>query len=188
MKSILYKFSVVFLIFTVLCCFILQENFANLSINALAQETKEFSNISIDDDFDNGSVLVVLDEGVGGINKIHNKSYFGDFGIESIVDVTYMEGNLQEKKYFNQKNFKQVLQLNLTVKTKENFINVLQQLEAVEGICYAFPNYYEKMNAVPENFDVLNYDEQWGLHGQYGINAEDKLTIFAKILICLLTQ
>ena len=58
---------------------------------SLAEETeneyeeKTYSNLTVEDDFDDSCVLVVMDKSVGGINKVHNEDFFGDIEIESIA-------------------------------------------------------------------------------------------------------
>jgi subtilisin family serine protease len=49
-------------------------------------EQKIFSNATIDDDFCGRYVLVVLDRNISKINEVHEKSFFGDFPVEEIVD------------------------------------------------------------------------------------------------------
>ena len=48
-------------------------------------EEKTYSNLTVEDDFDDSCVLVVMDKSVGGINKIHSEDFFGDIDIESIA-------------------------------------------------------------------------------------------------------
>ena len=48
-------------------------------------EEKTYSNVTIEDDFDDSCVLVVMDKSVGGINKVHSEDFFGDIDIESIA-------------------------------------------------------------------------------------------------------
>ena len=58
---------------------------------SLAEETeneyeeKTYSNLTVEDDFDDSCVLVVMDKSVGGINKVHSEDFFGDIDIESIA-------------------------------------------------------------------------------------------------------
>ena len=49
-----------------------------------------YSQATIDDDFSDNSVLVVMDKMIGGINKAHSISYFECSSIKNIVDLTYI--------------------------------------------------------------------------------------------------
>ena len=139
-------------------------------------EEKSFWEVNLDEDFDESSVLVVLDKRTGGINKRHEESFFGEFPKESIEDLTYMAGDIESRKYLDRKNFHQILQIKLPVTSKENVVQVIRQLEKIDGILWAGPNHYDSPMAQPEAAkppNNTNYNAQWGLHGTYGIQAED---------------
>lgn len=91
-------------------------NFARAeSSQAQSLENKIFSNVSIEDDFDENSILVVLDESTSKINKKHKKSDFQTINIESIKDLTSIENNSENNEYLNQESFRQILKLTLKV-------------------------------------------------------------------------
>ena len=46
----------------------------------ITRDKKILCNATIDQDFDDSSVLVIMDNITGGINKQHDLSYFGDIG------------------------------------------------------------------------------------------------------------
>ena len=58
------------------------------SVSKIAYESKEFSTATIDQDFSEDSVLVVMDKSVGAINKVHDKNFFCDVDIKEIVDLS----------------------------------------------------------------------------------------------------
>ena len=134
-------------------------------------KTKAYSQVSIDDDFDDSSVLVVMDKRVGGINKRHADSFFGDFAKEAIYDLTYMDGGVKNSANIDEANFSQILQIKLPEKSKENVINVIRQLEKVEGVFSAGPNYYDTPAAQPTNAGGTRYLNLWGMHGPRGVQA-----------------
>ena len=77
----------IFIMLTIILCVTL-----SFSVHyVLAEETeneyeeKTYSNLTVEDDFDDSCVLVVMDKSVGGINKVHNEDFFGDIEIESIA-------------------------------------------------------------------------------------------------------
>jgi subtilisin family serine protease len=122
------------------------------------------------DSFDGSTILVVLDQKTGGINKPHKKSFFGSFEIEDIEDLTEIIGDIDSKLYLNKEQFHQILKIKLPQNNKENVLNVRTKLEKVEGILYAGPNYYFKP-ATGSNDPRFVSNEQWGLNGTNGIKA-----------------
>ena len=141
-----------------------------LSAFAETQAAEENTAVSLDEDFDGSSVLVTMTEEVSEVNKKYDKSYFRDIEISSIEDLSAMTGNIAEKKYFDESKFRQILQLNLPVDSKENVLNVIDKLEDVDGVLSASPNYYASVAAVP---DDTRYNSLWGLHGTHGIDADE---------------
>ena len=138
-----------------------------------ALESKVYSNTSIDEDFDDSSVLVVIDKRISGINKYHADSFFGDFPKTHIEDLTYINEKNYSRKYLDEKNFRQILQIKLPERSKENVLSVIAQLEKIDGIKWVGPNYYACVDAQPNAAGGIRYGDQWGLHGNYGIDAEN---------------
>ena len=85
-------------------------------------EDKIYSNVTIDKDFDPSCVLVVMDKYTGGINKKHEYSFFGNLNIKSIKDLTYITGDIITKELLDFENFRQILEIELEEKSKENVI------------------------------------------------------------------
>jgi hypothetical protein len=102
-------------------------------------EEKIYWEGSVNDPFEDNSVLVVMDKNVGGINKWHDKSFFGDIEIEYIQDLTSVNPN---SEYLNKEQFHQILLLRLPVHSKENVVKVIRHLEKIDGIQFAGPNSY----------------------------------------------
>lgn len=180
-KNILFLlcFFLIFLLFT-------NETFTFAHVNSdNIIEEKIYSNVSIDDNFDNSSVLVVMKQEVSQVNKVYDGSFFGDIGISEIYDLTYIDGGLVEETNINLNEFTQILQLKLQTKSKQNVINVIRQLEIIDDdILWVGPNNYEYSDTQLEtdNINVTdgsNYSDQWGLHGIFGIDA-DKAWEFTK--------
>ena len=99
-------------------------------------EPKIYSNVTIDQNFCGETVLVTLDKRVGGVNKVHSKSFFGDFPIAEIQDLTGGFVNAD-----NPEIFRQILAIKLPVYCKQNVIDVIKILEQVDGIICAEPSY-----------------------------------------------
>ncbi len=135
-------------------------------------EPKIYSNATLDEKFDDSSVIVIMDKHIGGINKIHKENFFGNFAKESIKDLTYIDGDIDNHRYLDTENFSQILQIKLPEKSKENVLNTIKKLEKIEGIKWAGPNYYERPLMQPISADGSRYSQLWGMHGEYGIKAE----------------
>ena len=111
-----------------------------------------------------------MDRRTGGINKIHEPSFFGEFEREYIKDLTRID--LEKKpKYLNEKDFRQILKIQLKTENKENVINVIRQLEKIDGIIYAGPNYPMRLDEVIPDDEY--FDLQKGLYGPGSIQAPD---------------
>ena len=107
---------------------------------------------TIDDPFTGNHVVVIMDKSYSGINKEHDKSFFGDIDIESICDVSRIttEAGLRA---VNIETFRQTLEITLPIDCKENVIRVIRHLEKIEGIYYAGPNHIGAKGPVPIIYD-----------------------------------
>jgi len=123
-------------------------------------EPKYYSNATIDQDFCGRTVLVMMDKKVGGSDKVHEPSFFGDFPMVSINDLTpsilvilendpalrelFSEKDIKEslRARFSNPNWRQVLSIYLPIDCKQNVLDVIAILEQVDGILSASPNYY----------------------------------------------
>jgi len=90
----------------------------------------------------------VLDPTISKINKIHNKNFFDGIEVESITDLTKRERNLN-----NNENFKQILQIFLKEKSKENVLKAIAHLEQIDGILSVEPNYFFQVEIDPNEPD-----------------------------------
>lgn len=147
--------------------------FAAESDVAVAVEAKIYSRATIDEDFDDSSVLVVMDKRFGGINKRYNENFFGEFPKEAIYDLTYIKGDVASIRNIDKDNFNQIIQIKLAEKSKENVLRVIRQIEKIDGVLSASPNYYDSPAALPTNSDDTRYPNLWGMHGNCGIQAEE---------------
>ena len=105
-----------------------------LSAFADTQATEDTPAISLEENFDGTSVLVTMTEEISEVNKVYDKSFFGDIDIAEIEDLSAMTGNVAEKRYFDESKFKQILQLHLPIDSKENVIEVIDKIENIDGV------------------------------------------------------
>ena len=113
-----------------------------------AGKTEVYGNTKIqfpdyNDMFDDSCVMVVMSEkGISAINKKYELSYFGNCQLESIEDLTYITGDINDKPSLNKEDFQQILKLTLLNKSKQSVVDTLYELRTVSGIQWAGPNYY----------------------------------------------
>lgn len=171
------KYCKIVVVICLLCMALLSFSIKNDSF-ALAEnityEDKVYCEATIDENFADDCVLVAMDRNVGGINKIHEESFFGNIGIESVEDLTYIDGDIDEWQYLNKDSFRQILKITLIEKSKQNVLNAIQILEGVEGIVCVEPNY---SISVDVSVNDVGYDNQWGLFSQNGIQIENAWNI-----------
>lgn len=121
---------------------------------AYAQENQE---ILIDGyDFSDNSILVTMDKDVGGVNKIHDKSYFGDIAVTAITDLTYRENVAN----VDLDRFKQILKLELQYHDKNYVQQAVEEISKLKGVEAVTPNYFGEFCATANDTD---YSRQWGL-------------------------
>lgn len=179
MKKI-YKFLCALVSMSLLFCFTVNAVDSKTEYSAEESEdnTKIYSDVSIDDNFEEDSVIVIIDQQYGGINKVHEKDYFCLTNIEEIVDLTQIDNyednnSLSNKPMISSTNFRQILKLKLNTSGKQGVIDAIRELEQIDGIVYAGPNYIVNLkydSFVPN--DTL-YDEQWNLTKIQAPNAWD---------------
>ena len=158
---------ILFLIITLfLFSFATNEVFASENIN---YEPKIYCELNVEDDFSLDSVLVMIDKNLSDVNKVFEKSFFGNLDIINIEDLTYRE-NWNNNVDIKEENFRQTLELHLESQTKDSIISIIKNLEKIDGIVCASPNYIGTNGLV--TISDPNYHIQWGLSNTNGINAE----------------
>jgi Na+-transporting NADH:ubiquinone oxidoreductase subunit NqrE len=126
----------------VFSCFV-----STVLVNAAEKENylitdKIYADVDINDDFDETSVIVVLDSIVSEINKDHSSTIFKDINYLEIIDLTFVN---DITTIIDIENFEQILKIKLSNPGKENVINMINELSLINGIKYAGPNRYLKV-------------------------------------------
>ena len=178
----------------------------NVIRDEIAFDRKIYSDVSIDEDFDGTSVMVIVNRKFSGINKRHSADFFGDIKFTSIDDLTAVPDNLltkdslsmsrdnssaskddlsvlaaEAKSRIDEKNFEQVLQISLPQDSKETVIRTIKQLERIEGIKYAGPNRIREVEVTTPNDTLFRLPAtattgQWGLEKIQARDAWDITT------------
>ena len=108
-------------------------------------DEKIYWNGTIDDNFGDSTVIIVMDRNFSGINKVHEKSFFGDIEIESIEDLTYVT---DISTIIYPEDWRQILLLTLFDNSKENVVKAIRHLEKIVGIMHVGPDRF--MTAVDD--------------------------------------
>lgn len=178
-KRIIYKILIVIFLFSLCTIF----SNASIVINSTGQSglnnsnEKIYANVSLDEDFDDASVLVAMNKNISEVNKEYDMDFFGDFPKESIIDLTYIPGGVTENTNINLDEFTQILQIKLPIHSKQNVLDVIKQLENVDEILWVGPNHIESGEKQPVSANtpssgIHRYPSLWGLHDSVGIQAE----------------
>lgn len=111
-----------------------------IAVSAKTQfDDKIYSSVTIDENFDDESLIVVLDKEISSQNKKHTKDFFKQKEIDQIIDLTAGDYLLAVPN-----QFEQVLKLTLIEKGKRNVLKMIKKIEKIPGIKYVGPNrYYE---------------------------------------------
>lgn len=124
----------------------------------------------VTDDFVDNEILVVMDELVGGINKIIPIDFFKDLklNISKIEDLTLSTDSYID--YYNEldeeeQNFHQILKITLPVHSKSLVLKAVKALNTLAGVEFAEPNYIQQVCAGAN--DPYFY-QQWGFHSELG--------------------
>lgn len=179
MKKIINKFFIILVVFFVSLIFF------NVSISLKAASNSElnygsekiYTDVSINEEFDDDSVLVVMKKEISEVNKEYSMDFFGDFPKESIVDLTYIPSGVTEDTNINIEGFTQILQIKLPIHSKQNVLDVIQILQNIDEILWVGPNHIESAAKQPISANtptsgVHRYPDLWGLHDSVGIQVE----------------
>ncbi|MBR2967689.1 MAG: S8 family serine peptidase [Clostridia bacterium] len=153
-------------IFSFLLLYIVFFGLNTTRVNAMGiSEIDNLLQYSLDAEFEEDSIIVVLDDAMSGINKVHSKEFFGDIVIDHIKDLTWRENEIKN----NNVKFNQILQISLKNSSKEKILQSIQILQKINGIESIEPNFiFDKQSFVND----INYSSLWGLGSAKGINAE----------------
>ena len=179
MKKIINKFFIILVVFFVSLIFF------NVSISLKAASNSElnygsekiYTDVSINEEFDDDSVLVVMKKEISEVNKEYSMDFFGDFPKESIVDLTYIPSGVTEDTNINIEGFTQILQIKLPIHSKQNVLDVIQILQNIDEILWVGPNHIESAAKQPISANtptsgVHRYPDLWGFHDSVGIQVE----------------
>lgn len=152
----------VFIISLIVCALSISNNkvFAYASIENQYEST---TNTETHAELVDNSVIVVLDEEVSGINKIHSPDFFTGIEIDEIIDLTRRNNNVKNRN----RTFRQILKIYLKQTSEDTILQTATKIEQIDGVLSAEPNYAIQPAMVP---DDTNFSDQWNLNDTNGIN------------------
>ena len=118
---------------------------------------KYYCHATIDQDFAEDSVLVVIKSSHGGINKLFSKKQFStekfnaNTSFKAIEDLTYLDKPIEEYQYLKIGMHKQIFKLTLEKPGKQNVLDTIQELEKLDFIESAEPNYHATLSVAPND-------------------------------------
>lgn len=143
------------------------------------------SNTTIEEDFCDNSLLVVMDSNVSkfrGISEEFSDNLFGHINADKIINLTELpekyinsKGSISSSnapelaRHFSEISFKQILRITLPQRNKQNVLDTIKVVEKLDGVLYAGPDYLE--TADTPNPDDTRLSEQWALVGTNSIKA-----------------
>lgn len=157
-------------------------------------DPKVFSTAKLDDDFEDDSVIVVLNKEASKNDKDYYPDDFKVSNCKEVEDIaklnneekTYAESiwNLnsssessfhlkseddfkspvKNKTLVNAESFRRILLLELEVKGKDNVLETIEQLKDNEDIYYVGPNYIYNICSTIPNDPHYTSGQQWGIN------------------------
>ena len=128
-------------------------------------EEKYYCNVSIDDEFADDSVLVVLNREASYRLKEYDENDFPNINCEKVTNLTKEATKIAiEKKtnsLVNLDNYRRTLCIKLKEKSKENVLKVISELIKRDDVLYAGPDYLISIaSTTPHDPDISS---QWGI-------------------------
>ena len=162
--------------YLVVLAIILSTNLVSFSVNAGGDENTDriVCQATLEDNFADDCVLVVIDAEHSEINKEFRLEDFPGVDITEIRDLSYITGDPYSNPYLNTVGFKQILKLTLKNSGKEEVLEQIKNLERLDFIYSAEPDYYfgvddEFCNIEDEGGDNIAESEKNGV--QNDINS-----------------
>ena len=144
-------------------------------------EEKTYANATIDQDFAEDRVIVVLKHNVSDMKKTPDKKMFGSVKVTEVEDLTSISkyGNTKsadELPLLNKDNFHQILLLKLPSKDKKAVLEAIEEIEKLDDVLYVEPDYVIHMDPLEtaeaadpvDSVDSVTVNDhfyylQWGL-------------------------
>ncbi len=110
---------------------------AEVEVVEIEYEEKIYVEFTLDDYFVDDCVLVIMDKAVGGMNVVHDISFFEGVDIVEVIDLMPISDSAIANGSVDVENFSQILQLVLAEPSKQNVLDAIDVLMEIDGIKYA---------------------------------------------------
>ena len=136
----------------------------------ICMDEKIYCNATIEDNFKDDCVLVILDKSISAVNKIHEKNIFSSVGFKNCIDLSAISKSSLSAAdpnsmiaQIDHDNFRQIIKIELPVAGKQYVLDAINKLEQIDGIMYVGPSYYctDEWSTLPN--DTYYSSNQWGL-------------------------
>ena len=120
-------------------------------------EQKYFCDATLEDDFADDCVIVVINKSNSKINKKHDKMKFNNVGAVEIEDLTTINEDVDvfaEDSLVNVSDFRQILKITLKKPGKNEVLKAIKKLEKRPEVESAEPSYYIEVSDI----DVQSYE------------------------------
>lgn len=139
------------------------------SVNALQIEEKEYCNVSLNENFDDDEIVVVLKNSESLLCKKYDLSSFQEISPIEVLDLSEGYNELITKQLNGEKNnkinlekFNRIIKIKLDIKSKTNVLNAIAKLEEREDIKLVKPFMSSEIdffsNITPND---TQYNNQW---------------------------
>jgi len=149
--------------------------YSSAEVKPIAEE-KILCDATIDDDFEDDSVIVVLKNAISRKLENHTAKAYDEIDVKSVTELTSRTKNkiknqrtraerskaglelsseaTSDELYVGEYKFHQIVKLDLGIKSKENVLECIKKLEARDDVLMAIPNYRFKPTsvAVPNDY------------------------------------
>ena len=135
-------------------------------------EAKIYSNATLEDDFADDRVMVVLNQQSTRAGKEYTKSDFTSIGSKSVINYFVQDKNNTREI---SEDARQILRINLNTKSKQNVLDTIDALMKDENVLYAGPDYKltlgEQRSAIDDDTATNNstYETRLGLAQAWSI-------------------
>lgn len=131
-----------------------------------SQEQKIYCTATIDDEFADNKVMVVLTESASRSDKDYSVADFISYGCIEVKDLTeFATQTVQsgvDNELVNTENYKRVLSLTLNQNSKENVLQVINSLIEREDVLYVGPDYIMTTSSTSSNDTYAT--SQWAIN------------------------
>lgn len=147
-KKMLKKIVFLFIICITTVMTIISIDFS-VNVNAKVSEDKVYSNASIDDDFTDNRVIIVLNDAASKINKEYTTNDFNGIDCIRVIELNENIDNQIDK-------FNKVLCLEFSFNSKHQVLETIDVLMSRSDIYYAGHDYNIKIDSISYNDSFKN--------------------------------